>query len=50
MMPKRASFRHDSGALSPMACGSRFFSGTRTSLRLSSAVTDARRDILERMV
>ena len=41
-MPKRASFRHESGPRSVETSGRRFSSGTRTSWSTSSDVTDAR--------
>lgn len=44
-MPKRASFRQDSGPRSPWAWGSRAESGSRTLSRYSSEVIEARRDI-----
>ena len=45
-MPKRAWVRQERGALRPRALGRRKDSGTRTSSRTSSLVTEARRDIL----
>jgi len=45
-MPKRASFRHDSGPPSPRTFGSTADSGRRTPDSTSSEVTDARSDIL----
>src|SRR6185503_19374840 len=45
-IPKRASSRHLSAALTPVASGNRALSGTRTSTRESSAVLDARNDSL----
>jgi hypothetical protein len=45
-MPKRACDRHPSGPLSPETFGSRFSSGTCTSCRISSLVTDARSEYL----
>ena len=43
-MPNRASFKHERGPRSVVAPGSAFSSGTRTSWRTSSEVTDARSD------
>src|SRR5690606_15136407 len=45
-MPYRASVRHDRGARSPAASGSRAESGSRTSSKESAAVIDARRESL----
>ena len=45
-MPKRASFRHDSGPLSPRTSGNAASWGSRTSESTSSLVTEARNDIL----
>ncbi len=44
-MPKRASFRQESGPRSVLAPGSMFSAGTRTSWSTSSEVTDARSEI-----
>ncbi|SIG97935.1 Uncharacterised protein [Mycobacteroides abscessus subsp. abscessus] len=45
-MPKRASDRHESGALRPLASGSIASSGRRTLSRTISPVIEARREIL----
>ena len=45
-MPKRASFRQESGPRSDETSGKRFSSGTRTSFSTSSDVTDARSESL----
>ena len=45
-IPKRASLRAPSGARSPSPSGSRLASGTRTSSKASSLVTEARSEIL----
>ena len=46
MMPKRASFRHESGPLSPRTSGNTAPAGRRTSSSTSSLVIEARSDIL----
>ena len=43
-MPKRASFRQDSGAPRPSACGNCAEAGRRTLSSTNSEVTEARSD------
>jgi len=45
-IPKRACDRQPSGPLRPVTLGSRLASGTCTSIKISSLVTDARRECL----
>ncbi len=49
-MPKRALFRQEKGPRRPFTPGSRFSSGTNTSERPISPVTEARRDSLSPIV
>src|SRR5665811_989167 len=49
-MPKRASVRHDSGPFNPRTSGNAAAFGSRRLSKESSAVTDARSDILCLMV